>query len=101
MKVTEIPVQTGFAEAPIDTLTGRFGLTVTVSDGEGGTGIHPALAVSVKVAVPLYAGGGVQVAIPGVEPELFKKIPPAPPDVHTADVVPSRNAPPNPVVEPP
>jgi hypothetical protein len=29
VKVTELPEQTGFAEAPIETLTGRLGLTVT------------------------------------------------------------------------
>ena len=29
MKVTDAPMQNGFWEAEIDTLTGRFGLTVT------------------------------------------------------------------------
>ena len=30
VKVTELPAQDGLAEATIDTLTGRFGLTVIV-----------------------------------------------------------------------
>ena len=30
VKVTDVPAQTGLAEATIDTLTGRFGLTVIV-----------------------------------------------------------------------
>ena len=30
-KVTEVPAQTGFADAPIETLTGRFGFTVMVT----------------------------------------------------------------------
>ena len=34
VKVTEVPAQTGLAEAAIETLTGRFGLTVMVSDAE-------------------------------------------------------------------
>ena len=31
VKVTDVPEQTGLAEADIDTLTGRFGLTVIVT----------------------------------------------------------------------
>ena len=31
VKVTEVPVQTGFAEAAMETLTGRFGFTVIVT----------------------------------------------------------------------
>ena len=30
VKVTEVPEQTGFAEAAIETLTGKFGFTVMV-----------------------------------------------------------------------
>ena len=30
VKVTEVPAQTGFADAAMETLTGRFGLTVMV-----------------------------------------------------------------------
>ena len=30
VKVTEVPEQTGFADAAMETLTGRFGLTVIV-----------------------------------------------------------------------
>ena len=30
VKVTDVPAQTGFADAPIKTLTGRLGLTVIV-----------------------------------------------------------------------
>ena len=30
-KVTEVPAQTGFADVPIETLTGRFGFTVMVT----------------------------------------------------------------------
>jgi hypothetical protein len=30
VKVTEVPAQTGFAEAEIETLTGRVGLTVII-----------------------------------------------------------------------
>ena len=31
MKVTEVPAQTGFADAAMETLTGRFGFTVMVT----------------------------------------------------------------------
>lgn len=35
VNVTEVPEQTGFAEAAIETLTGRDGFTVTEKSGEG------------------------------------------------------------------
>lgn len=35
MKVTDVPAQTGFAEAAITTLTGNAGFTVTAKFGEG------------------------------------------------------------------
>ena len=59
------------------------------------------MAVSVKVAVPVNGGGGVQVAVPGVLPPLFANVPPAPPSDHTAEVVPSRNEPPKAADMPP
>jgi hypothetical protein len=39
------------------------GYTVTVKDGEGGVGTHPAVAVKVNVAIPLYVPGGVHVGL--------------------------------------
>jgi len=47
VKVTNVPAQTGFPEAAIDTLTGRFGLTViiTVLDAAG----LPAAQVALEV----------------------------------------------------
>ena len=58
VKVTEIPEHTGFAEAPIDTLTGRFGFTVmvTVLDVAGLPVAQVALEVSMHVTASLFIG---------------------------------------------
>jgi hypothetical protein len=51
VNVTDVPVQTGLAEAAIDTLTGRFGLTVIVIvfDVAGLPVTHAALEVITQV----------------------------------------------------
>ena len=54
--VTDVPEQTGFAEAVMETLTGRFGLTVivTVLEVAGFPLAHAAFDVSMQVmASPL------------------------------------------------
>ena len=58
MKVTDIPAQTGFAEAAIVTLTGRIGLTVivTVFDVAGFPDGQVALEVSKQVIASAFAG---------------------------------------------
>ena len=58
MKVTDIPAQTGFAEAAIVTLTGRIGLTVivTVLDVAGFPDGQVALEVSKQVIASAFAG---------------------------------------------
>ena len=57
-KVTEVPEHTGLAEAPIETLTGRFGFTpiVTVFDVAGLPLAHVALEVNKQVIASLFIG---------------------------------------------
>ena len=58
MKVTEVPAQTLFAEAAIDTLTGNNGLTVMVMalDVAGLPEIQVALEVKTQVTASPVAG---------------------------------------------
>ena len=58
MKVTDVPVQTGFAEAVIETLAGRLGLTVivTVFDVAGLPVAHVALEVMTQVTTSPLTG---------------------------------------------
>ena len=58
MNVTEVPAQTGFAEAAIVTLTVRIGLTVivTVFDVAGFPDGQVALEVSKQVIASAFAG---------------------------------------------
>jgi hypothetical protein len=77
VNVTDVPSQIapkGFAA--IDTLTGSVGLTVILFVAERGVHV-PTAAVSVRVATPLKAGGGVHVA-PTVL-AFGKKVPPTRP----------------------
>jgi hypothetical protein len=100
VKVTEVLVQTGLAEAAIVTPTGRLGLTVTclVSD----TSPHvPPLEVSVKTTVGPEVADAVYVVVFGALPSLFVNEPPAPPSVHTADVAVPPKDPPKATVVPP
>jgi hypothetical protein len=100
VKVTDVPEQIApEGTAAILTLAGRVGLTITVKDGDGGVGTHPAVAVNVKVAVPLYVPGGVHVGLLAFA--FGEKDPPTPPSSQTAAVVPSKNTPPRPTVVPP
>ena len=57
VKVTDVPAQTGFAEAAIDTLTGRFGLTtiVTVFEVAGLPEAQVAFDVTMQVIASLFA----------------------------------------------
>ena len=53
VKVTEVPAQTGFAEAATPTLTGRFGLTV-IETGVEVAGLPVAqVAFDVRTAVTI------------------------------------------------
>jgi hypothetical protein len=58
VKVTLVPAQTGLAEAPIVTLTGRFGFTVMVTafDVAGLPVGHVASEVSTQVTASPLAG---------------------------------------------
>ena len=58
VKVTEVDVQTGFTEAAIDMLTGRFGLTVidTVLEVAGFPVAQVAFEVRTQVTASLLAG---------------------------------------------
>ena len=58
MKVTEAPEQTGLADSPIETLTGRFGFTVIVSVFEvaGLPVAQMALEVSSQVTASPFIG---------------------------------------------
>ena len=57
VKVTLVPVQTGFASADMDTLTGKIGLTVmvTVFDVAGLSVAQVALEVITTVTASLFA----------------------------------------------
>ena len=59
----------------------------------------PPLVVKVKVAVPLYPPGGVQVVFNEVAPLL--KVPPTPPSLHVPPVAPPPTEPPNATEVPP
>ena len=56
--VTDVPAQTGFAEAATDTLTGRFGFTTIVTDPDkaGLPVAQVALDVSIQVIASLFVG---------------------------------------------
>jgi hypothetical protein len=58
VKVTDVPAQTGFNDAAIDTLTGRFGLTVIVIAFEvaGLPVAHVAFEVSSQVTTSVFEG---------------------------------------------
>ena len=58
VKVTEVPVQTGLAEAATDTLTARFGFTVmvTVFEVAGLPVAQVALEVNIHDTASLFAG---------------------------------------------
>ena len=58
VKVTEVPAQTGLAEAPMVTLTGRLGLTVmlTVLEVVGLPVAQFAFEVSSQVTASPFAG---------------------------------------------
>ena len=58
MNVTKVDGQTGFAEAAIDMLTGRFGLTVivTVLEVAGFPVAQVAFEVRTHVTASLFAG---------------------------------------------
>ena len=58
VKVTEVPAQTGLAEAETETLTGRLGFTVmvTVFDVAGLPVGQVAFEVSTQVTASLFAG---------------------------------------------
>ena len=58
VKVTEVPEQTGLAEAAIATLTGKFGLTVmvTVLEVAGLPVAQVALEVKIQVTASLIRG---------------------------------------------
>ena len=58
VKVTEVPAQTELAEAAIETLTGKFGLTVMVTTLEvaGLPVAQVALEVKIQVTASLFRG---------------------------------------------
>lgn len=61
----------------------------------------PPLVVSVKVTGEVDDKEAVYVVVPGVDPKLFVKEPPAPPSDQTADVAPPPNEPPKAAEVPP
>ena len=65
VKVTELPEHTGFTEAPIVTLTGRFGFTVMVTMLEvaGLAVAQVALDVSTQLTASLFKGTYVNEAL--------------------------------------
>jgi hypothetical protein len=98
VKVTELPAQTGLADAMIDTLIGRFGFTVIFIVANIPEQVIPSDAVRVKVSDPVYPDAGVQVA-----PKSFilEKVP-CPLSVQTAvDASPPDRSPPKGKVTPP
>ena len=58
VKVTEVPAHTGFADAPIETLTGNAGFTVMVMafEGAGLPVVHVAFEVSTQVITSPFKG---------------------------------------------
>ena len=89
-----MPAQIVVADAPILTLSGNNGLTVKVLLSPI-VPHEPPLVVSVNVIDAGAVAEAVYVVVLGVLPVLFVKLPPAPPSVHTADVAPPPNDPPN------
>jgi hypothetical protein len=71
VKVTEIPAQTGLAEAATDTLTGRLGFTVmvTVFEVAGLPVGHVVFEVKMQVTASLFEGVNekVELVAPGTE----------------------------------
>ena len=58
MKVTDVPVHTGFVPVAAETLTGRFGFTVmvTVFELAGEPVAHVALEVNIQVTASVLLG---------------------------------------------
>ena len=58
VKVTDVPAQTGFADAPMVTLTGRFGLTVMemLFEVAGLPVVQEAFEVKTQVTASPFAG---------------------------------------------
>ncbi len=58
VNVTDVPEHTGFADAAIETLTGRFGFTVmvTVFDAAGFPVGQVALDVRLQITTSLFVG---------------------------------------------
>ena len=74
MKVTEVPEQIVVAEAAILTLAGRVGLTTILF--EAVVVLHdPPLVVNVNNMGVVEFAAAVNVAVPGVLPVLFAKVP--------------------------
>jgi hypothetical protein len=75
VKVTEVPEQTGFAEAAMETLTGKLGLTdmVTALEVAGLPVAQVAFEVSTQVTMSLLAGVYEYVAllVPALVPFTF------------------------------
>jgi hypothetical protein len=75
VNVTVVPWHTGFADAPIETLTGRFELTVIVIvlDVAGLPVAHVAFDVSTQLITSLFAGVYVYVLmlVPTFPPLTF------------------------------
>jgi hypothetical protein len=69
-----------------DIVAAGKGVTFTVKDAVFVLEVHPAVEISVSVAVPVYAGAGVQVAFNVLR--SGEKEPPAPLSDQTTDVVP-------------
>jgi hypothetical protein len=88
------------AGTPEPTLTVGLGLTVNVLEADVLPHEPPAV-VKVNVTGEPEDADEVYVVVPGVDPPLFVKIPPAPPSLHTADVAPPPNEPPKATVVPP
>ena len=89
VKVTEVPAQTGFAEAAIEMLTGRLGFTVIVTelDVAGLPVAQVALDVKTQVIMLLFTGVKVYVAlfVPTLVPFIFHwKVGAVPPFVGVA-----------------
>ena len=59
VKVTEVPAQTGFADATIEMLTGRFGFTVMVTVLEAAGLPVTQVAFEVKIQVTASALTGI------------------------------------------
>ena len=69
-KVTEAPLQTGLLEGEIDTLTGRFGLTVIVTVFEV-AGLVAHMALDVNTQLIASASNGINVKLELVAPVML------------------------------